>query len=214
MLGVKLQIRVFLPGGVLMRLIRLSRWMGLAIEKPLLLEFQNLTECLVVMGMAYGLEVQENIWYPGISRVFLRIKPRSLSIWVNTSDNEGSILSWGDNGDGNLWELEIIDGKFGLRVGGGRLEGLHSVNDGNWHQLAVVFPSATQVLNDVILFVDGEVYSRNNYGNPVINTGEEFDLQIGTNSSGNNFAGIIDELRIYERDLSQNEIKASFSMEP
>ena len=137
-------------------------------------------------------------------------KPRSLSIWVNTSENEGSILSWGDNGNGNLWELEIIDGKFGLRVGGGRLEGIQSVNDGSWHQLAVVFPSAAQVLNDVILFVDGDVYSRNIYGNPTINTGEDFDMLIGTNSGGNNFTGIIDELRIYERDLSQNEIKSIF----
>ena len=46
--------------------------------------------------------------------------------------------------------------------------------------------------------------------NPVIDTGDENDLLIGTNLTGNNFAGVLDEIRIYERGLSSNEVMSIY----
>ena len=108
-------------------------------------------------------------------------------------------MAWGSNGGGRFWDFDIINGNLGLRVNNGRLETAQSVNNNAWRHLAVVFPSAAEVLDDVVLYVDGIAQARTLSANPVIDTGDENDLLIGTNLTGNNFAGVLDEIRIYER---------------
>ena len=68
--------------------------------------------------------------------------------------------------------MELSDGKLGLNVGGGRLEGNDLINDDIWHHLVVVFPSAGENLDNAVLFVDGEVQDSIISGNPIIDTGE------------------------------------------
>ena len=137
-------------------------------------------------------------------------KARTVSVWAKTNDTAGSLLAWGSNGGGRFWDFDIINGNLGLRVNNGRLETVQSVNNNAWRHLAVVFPSAAEVLDDVVLYVDGIPQARTLSANPVIDTGDENDLLIGTNLTGNNFAGVLDEIRIYERGLSSNEVMSIY----
>jgi len=59
----------------------------------------------------------------------------------------------------------------------------------------------------VHLYVDGEEVASSDYFGKVI-SGRDFQLKIGVLDTGNCFFnGIIDEVRIYNRALSENEIK-------
>ena len=68
-------------------------------------------------------------------------------MWIKSNDLSGTITSWGQNGNGQLWEVEIINGKLGLNVGGGRTETISTLNDDAWHHVAVVFPSSADSLS-------------------------------------------------------------------
>jgi len=73
--------------------------------------------------------------------------------------------------------------------------------DTNWHFVAVVYDGR------VHLYVDGEEVASSDYFGKVI-SGRDFQLKIGVLDTGNCFFnGIIDEVRIYNRALSENEIK-------
>ena len=109
-------------------------------------------------------------------------KERTTSLWVKTTDSEGSLIRWGSAGTGRLWELEIVGGTLNLDAGNARLESNTQINDGNWHHLAVVLPSSAERLGDVVLYVDGSIESVNSTGNPLILTGDDYDLMIGTDS--------------------------------
>jgi hypothetical protein len=87
------------------------------------------------------------------------------------------------------------------------------VSDGGWHHVAVtVQENATISYPDVILYLDGTDDTR-----PTINTDPVFDLtaaedvRIGSRPAGNDrfFMGQIDDVRIYDRALSPEEIAGS-----
>ena len=137
-------------------------------------------------------------------------KSRTISLWVKTSENDGPLIRWGGNGTGRLWELEIRSGAFCLDVGNARLESTLAVNDGAWHHLAVVLPASAERLEDAVLYVDGTIQNVTSTANPVISTGDDYDVIIGSDLSGNNFEGTIDEIRLYERGLSLSEVKSIY----
>ena len=101
---------------------------------------------------------------------------RTVSVWAKTSDVSGSLLAWGSNGNGRFWDFDIINGNLGLRVNNGRLETSQSINSNTWRHLAVVYPSAAEVLDDVVLYIDGLAQTRTLSGNPAIDTGDDTDL--------------------------------------
>lgn len=80
------------------------------------------------------------------------------------------------------------------------------LNDTDWYHVAVTFDSVAQ---EVKIFLDGiVVYSQPETGFP-----SEFDYPIGigqTNDPGQFFEGNLDQLRIYSRALSEQEIQEIF----
>ncbi len=88
------------------------------------------------------------------------------------------------------------------------------VNDDRWHHVAVVVREASppNLHDDVKLFLDGELAEIDDIGLLdlwPIDTGEKQDVTIGRR-----FKGAIDDLRIYNRPLSEDEIKALFKQAP
>ncbi len=81
------------------------------------------------------------------------------------------------------------------------------VNDDKWYHVAVVVADADlpNLHDHVTLYLNGEVAEVDDIGLLdlwPIETGEEIDVRIGRG-----FQGAIDELRIYERALSAEEIE-------
>lgn len=70
-----------------------------------------------------------------------------------------------------------------------------------WHHAAMTFDEG-----NVVLYLDGEADGDGKTTSPLV--GNKLSLKIGADSNGQNlFMGIIDEVRVYNRALKENEIK-------
>ncbi len=139
--------------------------------------------------------------------------PRTLATWIKTTTTSGEIVSWGTNDFGKMWTLGFIRGRVGVTPHGGYLYMNAETHDDQWHHVAVVVreAEAPNLYNDVTLYLDGEVAIIHDIGLLdlwPIDTGNELDVRIGRK-----FNGLIDDLRIYDRVLSEDEIHALFTLD-
>lgn len=139
-------------------------------------------------------------------------QPRTLAAWIKTTATAGEIVSWGTNDFGKMWTLGFIRGRVGVTPHGGYLYMNAETHDDQWHHVAVVVRQAESpnLYDDVTLYLDGEVAVIHDIGLLdlwPIDTGNEFDVRIGRK-----FKGLIDDLRIYDRVLSEDEIHALFTL--
>jgi hypothetical protein len=138
--------------------------------------------------------------------------PRTIAAWIKTAAREGSIVVWGADGPGKLWQLGYIRGGIGVSPKGGYFYMKSVTADDAWHQVAVVVRDASppNLHDDVKLFINGELAEIDDIGLLdlwPIDTGDKLDVTIGQR-----FKGAIDELRLYERALSEEEIMALFKL--
>ena len=138
-------------------------------------------------------------------------KSRTVSAWIKTTDTDWSdIISWGNAGLGERWLLTVNPAGVVLQVAvfGGYSRGSTSVSDGQWHHVAAVLESdGSPDTSDIRLYVDGveevaSVLLR------TINTPAIEDVRIGIfiDAGLRYFKGMIDDVRIYNRALSDSEI--------
>lgn len=126
-------------------------------------------------------------------------------------------MSWGAPSDGAKWQMRIFDspgiaGALQVDVWGGLIVGSTDLRDGQWHHVAAILRNdGSPDAEEIELYVDGqeEVYSHVESG--PVNTGTEALSRIGVSvaSAGglsDFFDGEMDDLRIYERALSANQM--------
>jgi len=142
--------------------------------------------------------------YKGISGS----NPRTVTAWVKTEPNGStfSIVRWGaEEISGGLWS-NVINAAGNLRVAvwGGSVVGDTTINDDTWHHVAIVLPDKWNVkVEDILLYVDGEPEDTIiSSGSQTIDTGDELDVSIATDGSD----GLLDDVRIYNYALSEDEI--------
>jgi len=147
---------------------------------------------------------------------------RTVACWVKTTaTNDHGIVAWGDStSNGSKWHLRLNSNVNNGTVGAFRVEtqgdytiGNTIVNDGQWHHLAAVY-SGFGELGTTILFVDGvaEAPGSNNPSEQAVNTSLLADpVTVGRRNQGANtlwFNGGVDDVRIYDRALSAQEVNA------
>jgi len=138
---------------------------------------------------------------------------RTTCAWIRTSQMGGSILSYGDGTSLGDWLFLVSStGTLQLGVSGGNIIGTTFIADDQWHHVAAVLeapPSGPSTIQDLRLYVDG-ILENGTYANPglELNTGSALPVQIGTKSNPQNYfyQGLIDDVRIYDRALSDVEI--------
>jgi hypothetical protein len=140
-------------------------------------------------------------------------RPRTVAAWIKTNAPSGEIVSWGANDHGQMWILGFIRARVGVTPRGGYLYMKAPTDDDAWHHVAaVVHEAAPPNLHDhVKLFKDGDPAEIDDIGLLdlwPIETGDKQDVTIGRR-----FKGLIDDLRIYDRALSEDEISALFKLE-
>jgi hypothetical protein len=134
--------------------------------------------------------------------------PRAVTAWIKTNKTRGNIVVWGENDSGKQFRFAHIRGRIGLTPNGGYYYMKEYTNDNQWHHIAVVVKESElpNLHDDIVLYLDGEVAVIDDIGLldllPV-ETAEKDDVRIG-----DGYEGLIDDLRIYHRALSINEIKA------
>jgi hypothetical protein len=143
--------------------------------------------------------------------------PRTFTAWIKTASTPGdsqTILHYGDAGNGDPGEkIRWSAYPDCLRVevnDGGHTSQLNVVDD-EWHFVACTFDGTT--LPDFTLYVDGE--SEVCAGSQKVDTSDDYPLRIGVAREAaalaRYFNGIIDEVSIYDRALSEDEVNQNFS---
>ncbi len=137
---------------------------------------------------------------------------RTVCAWIKTDTPGRVIIAWGSSGvPGGIWEFATTAaGQLRVGVGGGFIEGTADVCDGAWHHVAVVAENdGSPNINEVRFYVDGLPDEPGlNASNRVIDTQAGPDVTIGQSHGALFFEGTIDEVRIYDRPLSNEEIAA------
>lgn len=138
--------------------------------------------------------------------------PRTVAVWIKTSARNGRIIAWGANDAGKMFTLGFIRGRIGITPKGGYLYMKEATNDGAWHHVAAVIREGDppNLYDHAALYLDGEPAIIHDIGLLdlwPIDTGSELDVQIGPG-----WHGLIDDLRLYDRALSADEIKALYQM--
>lgn len=173
------------------------------------------------VGMALEFNGENSVHIPGTASLeFAGAEEMSVVAWVNADSDSpvqgvvagccGTIVA---QRDVNGWAL-----RFDGRNAGQEMEfivqpgwqgdggfGAAAFNKGEWHHLVGVVNN-----KDMLLYVDGELETEQNYNGPMATTGSE--TEIGHAGDGG-FVGIIDEVMIYSKALTADEVKQIFEAE-
>lgn len=142
--------------------------------------------------------------------------PRTVEAWVNGTLLNSSILEWGRNLFGQRWAVRFsASGSLRTEISGSGIEGTTVINDGTWHHIAVVLPAGGSQVQDILLYVDGNLETNTTIvpGAPTapINTASFNDLRIGRAVANPFFVGQIDEVRIWNVALDETQINTNIS---
>lgn len=145
-------------------------------------------------------------------------RSRTCAAWIKTTGTDGVILSWGLAETGKKWIFRVgSTGQLEVGVWNGFIRGTSLVNDGQWHHIAAVLENdGYPTLDEIRLYVDGveQTTSCYNYVGdlPHICTDNTQLVLVGARydnlAYADFFYGVIDDVRIYERALTQTEIQA------
>lgn len=130
----------------------------------------------------------------------------SISSWVKTSSSGSYQVVVDDLGADTFtsWSQWLDgSGKVGWYSGGGWLTSTDAVNDGSWHHIVTTVDSS----DTLKFYIDGVLDST--YSSVDSRSATSDDKAIGRRSDSNtyNFTGQIDDVRIYNYDLSANQVK-------
>lgn len=180
----------------------------------------------VLLGSVSGVNAQQNALhfdgtddyiqttYPGV----LGNAPRTVEAWIKlptTTAGENLVTTWGsDNVNGGRFTVRInnMSGLYKLRIEnkGGGVNGTVTLNDGNWHHIAVTYDNSLST-NKYKLYVDGNLDTQGDIGTAT-NTVALTNMIIGRRinpSLGGFFNGSIDEIRVWDKALTLTEIQAN-----
>lgn len=141
---------------------------------------------------------------------------RTVAAWIKMAEGDnvsGSIIGWGGDGSAAAWRLWVqntIPGhshKLCLSVNQGYVTGGPALNDNTWHHAAAVYDN--RVSHDttaVTLYIDGvEQIDARRQSSYIYTLGVD-DVRIGHLDSF--FPGLIDDVRLYDRALTEQEIQS------
>ncbi len=139
-------------------------------------------------------------------------RPRTVAVWIKTTASKGEIVSWGKEDFGQMFTVGYIRGRAGVTPRGGYLYMNAETHNDQWHHIAVVVRPAElpNLHDDVKLYLDGapaEIHDIGLLDLWPLQTGQELPVRIGRG-----FTGLLDDLRLYDRALSEEEVNALFKL--
>jgi len=135
----------------------------------------------------------------------------SITAWAkSTSTGDVTMVNWGTNVGGQRADFRLYQGRLRCEHGAGNLQANTVLADGQWHHVAVtVTQSAPISYPNVKLYLDGNDDSRITTDPDTFNIVANVDVNIGRRGTNNDrvFPGSLDDVRIYDKVLSQAEIR-------
>jgi hypothetical protein len=154
----------------------------------------------------------------------LQLSQFSVATWFKTSTNFGSdafIVNKGGSGSDSsgqnlnygIWMTSTEKIKAGFETSTGAdqyITSPNSYNDGKWHYAVVTFGGST-----IVLYVDGvQVGTKSTLGASPESSGTK-PVRMGANSRvtppGNFFTGEVDEVRVWNDDLTVQQVTSAFA---
>jgi hypothetical protein len=138
--------------------------------------------------------------------------PFSITAWVSTTNTgDRTMVCWGSSTNGQRVDFRLYQGRLRIEHGNGNLQGNTNLANGEWHHVAlVVGPNASIQQPDTVLYLDGKNDSQTTADADKFNLTASVPVTIGQRRTNNDraFLGLLDEVRIYDRMLTAEEIKA------
>ena len=127
--------------------------------------------------------------------------PRTLDFWMKPMFNAREPVIYGAYQANNAFYVIVIGAHACIgQYGGGDVCGSTNVTDGSWHQVALTYDGGSSA----VLYVDGALETS---ASKVYNTTQTGTLYIGA-TLVEYFHGLVDEVEIFNRALSQAEIQS------
>ncbi len=138
---------------------------------------------------------------------------RTATAWIKTTRSKGEVMSWGADDFGQMFTFCFIRNRVGIKPNGGYYYMNDTIHDDQWHHVAIVIKEAElpNMHDDAVLYKDGVIAEIHDIGLLdlwPIDTGSDLDVRIGRG-----FKGSLDDVRIYDRVLSDEEVMALFKLE-
>ena len=164
-------------------------------------------------GSATGYSFDGNDFIGTPNPGFTGTSAGTVSVWFKTSDattgGQRSVVAWGHPSviaqriqlgveAGELWERSV--GGEIASAGGG-------YNDGQWHLFTITKPAGSTI-SGLRFYIDGQYISATYSGNTTpLNISSSNSVKLGMDAAGGSyFTGSLDDVRIYSRQLSDNEV--------
>ncbi len=155
----------------------------------------------------------------------LGISPRTISFWAKTNvvptEQSNVVLSYGASassfGYGDRIEVGLNSKSLtGLTASVGGVLLIREFNTANqWHYYAAVYDGTTTNIQDIKMYADGQLLTNTTYSldyGHTINTSGSNPIYIGMlYGFGRYFTGSIDEVKVYDKALSNAEILDLYS---
>src|SRR4051812_30708719 len=162
-------------------------------------------------GMAYAFNGVDSLIVANVPNIPLGNNARTISLWVKQSSNDASqgvnVLRWGADVPRQAFGIIANSNPYtwqGQSWGGGNDVNSGVVVDKKWHQILVTHDGSA-----LEIWIDGVQKGMSAIG---IDT-QSSPLAIGGLSGGKIFQGSIDDVRLYNRALSPQEIERLFALE-
>ncbi len=146
--------------------------------------------------------------------------PMSASAWIKANTSQGpypQIVTMGDSSGLTGYNLYLYSpssqgvASFIVKEGSNGwgscwAQGTTDLRDGAWHHLAGVYSG-----NDISIFVDGVLEASSTCANQAIDYGTSPSGEIGAKANGSTFAGSLDQVGVWNRALSSQEVSALYN---
>ncbi len=170
---------------------------------------------LITIAISFNLAAQKSIKFDGsndyvstTSNGILGTGSKTIELWIKTSNNISTqqvLVDMGNMSIGQRFTFNIINfGKLRIEIGGNGFNSSGSVADGKWHHVAVTFNNS--LTTKARLYIDGTLDVAANFTRSV-NTGNGSIILGRRNDNVNYYNGEMDEIRVWNTDLSQNVLR-------
>jgi len=139
----------------------------------------------------------------------------SVAVWIRKEGpdgGDGEVVGWGSTGTGNRMEFRFNGGNNRLRIesGGGNVQNGTALTTGEWQHAVVTLGENPTYASGVNFYLDGVLDNGGSNDPDPIHPTENFDVVIGqeyNQSSDRWFVGALDDVRIYDRELTVTEVR-------
>ena len=140
---------------------------------------------------------------------------RTYMAWVNTDTTGFEVFSQ-ESSTGDICNIYVANnGSVSTTINSQTITGTTDISNGNWHYVAVVITNYDrQSINKVSIYIDGTLDTTGNYSTGSFDMSASADIYIGGKVTNSNSAtGLIDEVKIYNRDISGEMIQNIYDIE-